>query len=99
MKIEQDRNRRAEEYYSKYTFEPSINKVSQMLGRKATTDELVGGSSSSSSSGSSTPCLSYEWHHESWTWRTYKPVAVVVVVVVAVAVVSLRLHQILSTGP
>lgn len=38
---ERERVRRAEDYYSQYTFEPQINKVSQLLGRPSSTKELV----------------------------------------------------------
>jgi hypothetical protein len=38
---ERERVRRAEDYYSQYTFEPQINKVSQLLGRPSSTTELV----------------------------------------------------------
>lgn len=38
---ERERSRRAEEHYSRYTFEPEINRVSQLLGRSSSTKELV----------------------------------------------------------
>jgi hypothetical protein len=40
-RIRRERARRAEEYYASFTFEPEINRVSQLLGRPSTTNELV----------------------------------------------------------
>ena len=40
-RIRRDRERCTEEYYSRYTYEPEINKVSQFLARPSTTQDLV----------------------------------------------------------